>query len=592
MKLLPARPRPQWILFIALLIGAFLATLDATVVNLALASIQTDLKADLLTGSWVVTIYTLVPAALMVAAGRLADQYGYKRVFLIALCLFGLGSALCASSTSIAWLIAFRALQALGASCLSTTSFVLITTIFSDKARSMAIGLWGATGGLAATVGPVLGGLLTQTIGWRWIFFANLPLGLISFGIVAARLADMPVGERKRSDLLGLLTLSCALVCLTLAILQGNRWGWTSGIIVSLFVGALTSALLFVLVERTQQEPLVDLRIFHTLNFTTSTISIFLLGGAFQGALLLLPLYFLTMEHYPPLEVAYAISPLSLLAFLVSIGATRFSPRSARLKGFLGLILLAVGFGLLAHLPAQTSYLNVVWRGGIIGAGIGLCFSSFAVSALADLSPAHLGVGSGLFNTSRLLGFTVGVALLISTFTGSMQHGIMTARADSVVLIQQDRRLPSSMRETLAARLTTTPSLPSRAEIMGLADDTPQDTPLLAELSILSDRLNQHVQGEAMQAFTWTWLLASLFPGLGIGIVLLFFLWERLHEKQQRANAWASAYFFSRRGVMTLKTSQQHLKACHQADERYPPTQTSPYHLPLKSIVFPSALSQ
>lgn len=552
----------QWLACGGLLLGAFFATFGATMVNLGLPSIQRDLQADLLASSWVVTGYTLVLAALLIAADRWAEQFGRKRAFLLAITLFGLGSSLSGVAPSLGWLILFRLLQGLGVACLSTTSLALCTAALAETRRSLATSFWGAAAGLAATTGPLYGGVLTQVLGWRWLFFATLPGCLLCFLLVAFFLPSKEPPDKKPLDVAGLVTLSCALASLMIALSEGNRWGWTSGPLLLLWAVALVSLLLFVAIERRQQDPFVDVGLFRNAHFTLATVATFLFGGAFQGALFLLPLYLLTLQHVPLLQVSMALSPLAASALLVSLRPVKNSrPQFAWLQGAFGLLLLAVGYGLLCQLSPEHPTADVIWRAAIIGAGIGLCFSRFPVCALADLSPARAQMGSRLFATVRLLGFTCGVAVLTCLFTSSWQQQNMTAHLDSVRVVQTDHRLPSTMRQELLVQLAHTPQPPSRAQMLQIADDEPD---MLPELAALSDRLDNDVQHILMQAFTQTWGLAALFPTMGLFLMAGVGLGQHRVARKRQARAWATAYAFSPHGKITPSTIQAHLVAsCH-----------------------------
>lgn len=551
--LLIVRP---WLACVGLLLGAFFATFGATMVNLALPSIQHDLQADLMESNWVVTGYTLVLAALLIAVDRWAEQCGRKRAFLIAITLFGLGSVLSSVAPSLGWLILSRLLQGLGAAGVSTTSLALCITVLAERRRSLLTSLWGAVGGLAATTGPLSGGMLTQLLGWRWLFLATLPGCLLSMLLVASFLPTSPQQDKRPLDIAGLLTLSCALVCLTTALSEGNRWGWTSGTLLVLWAGALLGLLLFVAIERRQQYPLVDLGIFRNTHFTLATVATFLFGGAFQGALWLLPLYLLTVQQMTLLDVSIALSPLAASTLLVSLWPVKGRPQIIWLQAALGLLLLAAGFGLLCQLSPEHPVVAVTWRAAIIGAGIGLGFSRFPVCALAQLSPAHVPMGGRLFTTVRLLGFTCGVAILTCIFTGAWQHQSITAHADSVRVVQTDHRLPTAMRQDLIVQLARASQPPSQTQMLQMANDAPG---VLPDLVALSDRLQRGTQQTLMQAFTQTWWLAALFPAMGLVLMGGVGLGQHRAVHTRQARAWATVYVFSPQGRMTPATIQAHL---------------------------------
>ena len=432
MLMIRGKPVNPWLVLISLVFGFFMSLLDITIVNIAIPSIQSSLNTNLTTVTWVLNAYSLVFAILLVTMGRFADQYGRKRLFMLGMIIFSLGSLLCALSPTMAsltgwpainWLIGFRAFQAIGAAALNPVSLAIIIAVFPRERRGAAIGVWGALSGLAAAAGPVLGGFLVQNFDWRWIFFVNLPFCIVGLIMVAIFVPETrELGTSKKLDPLGLLTLSIAIFCLVLGIIQGNDWGWTSTPVLSLFAGSIVAIILFFIVESRVSEPIVDFSLFKIRSFSASSVSIFLFGIAIQGAFLLLVLYFIDAQGYTQLDAAYAIIPIPLASFVVSVFSGAFSQRiSPRVSGIAGMALLAIGFFALATLNVNATWLDTTWRGIIIGAGMGLCFQSFPNMALSEIPRAKLGVGSGVFNTFRQIGFVLGVAILISLFVGQIQ---------------------------------------------------------------------------------------------------------------------------------------------------------------------------
>ena len=454
------KPVNPWLVLISLVFGFFMSLLDITIVNIAIPSIQSSLNTNLTTVTWVLNAYSLVFAILLVTMGRFADQYGRKRLFMIGMIIFSLGSLLCALSPTMAsltgwpainWLIGFRAFQAIGAAALNPVSLAIIIAVFPRERRGAAIGVWGALSGLAAAAGPVLGGFLVQNFDWRWIFFVNLPFCIVGLIMVAIFVPETrELGTSKKLDPLGLLTLSTAIFCLVLAIIQGNDWGWTSTPILSLFAGALIALVLFFIVESRVPEPIVDFSLFRIRSFSASSVSIFLFGIAIQGAFLLLVLYFIDAQGYSQLDAAYAIIPIPLASFVVSAFSGAFSQRiSPRIAGIVGMALLAIGFFTLATLNANSTWLDTTWRGIIIGAGMGLCFQSFPNMALSEIPRAKLGVGSGVFNTFRQVGFVLGVAILISLFVGQIQTNVQKATTNSIQIVQNNTSVPAQFHQPI-----------------------------------------------------------------------------------------------------------------------------------------------
>ena len=530
------KPVNPWLVLISLVFGFFMSLLDITIVNIAIPSIQSSLNTNLTTVTWVLNAYSLVFAILLVTMGRFADQYGRKRLFMIGMIIFSLGSLLCALSPTMAsltgwpainWLIGFRAFQAIGAAALNPVSLAIIIAVFPRERRGAAIGVWGALSGLAAAAGPVLGGFLVQNFDWRWIFFVNLPFCIVGLIMVAIFVPETrELGTSKKLDPLGLLTLSTAIFCLVLAIIQGNDWGWTSTPILSLFAGALIALVLFFIVESRVSEPIVDFSLFKIRSFSASSVSIFLFGIAIQGAFLLLVLYFIDAQGYSQLDAAYAIIPIPLASFVVSAFSGAFSQRiSPRIAGIVGMALLAIGFFTLATLNANSTWLDTTWRGIIIGAGMGLCFQSFPNMALSEIPRAKLGVGSGVFNTFRQVGFVLGVAILISLFVGQIQTNVQKATTNSIQIVQNNTSVPAQFHQPIIKGLQSAGSNANSSQIEPQSVDLTQFAQFAppqfreqarASLKILGDQIAAEFKNAVISAFTATWIAAGMFALLGL----------------------------------------------------------------------------
>jgi EmrB/QacA subfamily drug resistance transporter len=433
-----AKPVKPWLVLTAVLFGFFMALLDTTIVNIAIPSIQTNLSADLRSTSWVLNAYNLMYAVLLITVGRLADQYGRRRLLLIAMILFSLGSLGCAfaqacgrisGTPAIGWLIGYRALQGVGAAGLTPVSLAIMMAVFPDHKRGGALAIWGAVAGMGAACGPIIGGLLVQAFDWRWIFLVNLPIGALGIVLTVLCVPETRGSSMsRRLDVAGLLTLTMAILCLVLAILEGNEWGWFSVPMLSLFGAAAGSMILFVMVEIWQREPLVDLSLFKTWSFTGTNITALLFGIALQGATLITVLYFTNALGYRQLQAAYALLPLALASFVTSLLAGKVRSKvTPALMCLAGMALLAIGLGLLGLLSPLASFLDIAWRGLLMGGGIGLAFQSLPLLSLAQVPHAKLGVGSGVFNTFRLVGSVLGVAILVSVLTGHLSTGLEQA---------------------------------------------------------------------------------------------------------------------------------------------------------------------
>jgi EmrB/QacA subfamily drug resistance transporter len=325
---------------------------------------------------------------------------------------------------------------------LAPVSLAIILAIFPPEKRGAAVGIWGASAALANAVGPVLGGFLVQTVGWPWIFLVNLPLCLVGLVMIARfvpETRDPQAGQHV--DFAGILTLSATLFCLVLAVIEGNTWGWTSMLILSLFAGAVGSLLLFITIELKKPEPMIDFRLFAVRSFSGANSTMFLFGIAIQGAYLIEVLYFTNAQGYTQMQTAYALLPMAFGAFAVALLTGRLSKWiNPHLMGIAGLLLVAGSFGLLCLLSPHAAYLDIAWRGLLLGTGMGLVFLSQPMIALSGIPPARLGVGSGVFNTFRQIGFVLGVAILVSVFTGHLQvAGAMRGHSFSLQAVNAPR---------------------------------------------------------------------------------------------------------------------------------------------------------
>jgi len=541
------KPANPWLVLLSLMFGLFMSLLDVTIVNIAIPNMQSKLNTDLTTVTWVLNAYSLVFAVLLVTIGRLADQHGRKRLFMIGMLFFSAGSLLCALAPEMAsllggqaiyWLIGFRALQAIGAASLNSVSLAIIMAVFPPKQRGAAIGIWGALSGLAAAAGPVLGGFLVQNFDWRWIFFVNLPFCLIGIFMVALFVPEThnPYGS-KRIDIPGVLTLSVGLFCLVLAIIEGNDWGWNSTSILSLFAAAVVFLALFALVEMRVKEPIVDFSLFKIGTFTSSSFAMFLFGIAIQGAFLVLVLYFISAQGTDQLGAAYAIMPIPIASFIVSAFAGTFSARiNPRILGILGMALLMLGFFLLATLNADSNYLDTTWRGLLIGAGMGLCFQSFPNVALSEVARHKLGVGSGVFNTFRQIGFVLGVAILISLFVGQVQNNVAQAQANAIAIVQHDTAIPAQFRpfiirglQQASVNANSSQLQPQQYDLTQFANNAPPQyrAQARAALQDLGNKIAAEFKKAVVQAFTTTWIASAIIAVAGFILALLTFILRR-----------------------------------------------------------------
>jgi len=396
--------------------------MDVTIVNVALPAIQKNLDAHLAGLQWILDAYTLVVASFLMLAGSMSDRFGRRRVFQIGLGVFTLGSLLCSRSGTMEQLIGFRALQGLGASMLNPVALSIIANAFPDpKARARAVGVWGAVAGVSLGIGPLIGGALTETIGWRSIFWINVPIGIIA-ALLAARFVPESKAARARAfDPVGQALVLIGLATLTWGVIEGPHAGWGSGLILGLFVTAAVTLLAFVLYEKQRNNPLLDLRFFHSVPFSSATVLALSAFSCFSGFLFLNALYLQQVRGFSAFHTGLFTVPLAVTMIVCA-------PWSGRLVGSYGtrLPLLASGAGflvstlMLTGLNQQTpvGWLLAVYA--LFGVGLGMVNPAITNSAVAGMPLSQAGVAAAIASTSRQVGAALGVA--VSGTVVAMSH--------------------------------------------------------------------------------------------------------------------------------------------------------------------------
>jgi EmrB/QacA subfamily drug resistance transporter len=405
-------PRQTWTL-VAVCATTFMLLVDITIVNVALPSIQRRLHAGLEGLQWVVDAYALTLAALILTAGALADRYGRRLVFTGGIVVFSLASFLCGIGWSIASLDIARALQGVGGAALFATALALIGAEYTGAARARAIAIWGSTVGLAVATGPLVGGIITDWLGWRWIFFVNVPIGAAAAWIALTRVRESRDPNARRADILGLVTLAGSLVLIVFALLRGNEAGWTSGQILVSLVGGVVLLALFVLVEARQERPMLDVSLFRRPVFLGVQIATFCLGAGMFALFPFLSIYLQDIEGNSPLGAGLRFLPLTVFVFVVPIVTRQIAARApmwALLAVSLGIT--AVGVLLMENISVGSSWTALLPGFIVCGIGIGLANPTIAAAALRVVDPARTGMASGISNTCRITGLAVGVAAL------------------------------------------------------------------------------------------------------------------------------------------------------------------------------------
>jgi EmrB/QacA subfamily drug resistance transporter len=418
--------------------GVFMSSLDLFIVNLAFPAISHDFHGtDLATLSWVLNAYTIVVAALLVPAGRWADLVGRRRIFVTGLALFTLGSALCGLAPGVGLLIAARVVQATGAAMLIPASLSVLLAIVPPEGRPKAIGLWAAVGGMAAALGPVVGGVLVEA-SWRWVFLVNLPVGIAAL-VLAPRVLPESRDEttHTRPDVLGAGLLAVGIGLLALVLVRAPGWGWTSTRVLVLATVVLLAFALFVARCASHRAPVIELALLRVRSFSGAFVASLLFYAAF-GAFVLNTVEFLTgVWHFSPLQAGLAIAPgpLMVLPFarLVAPALALRLGGPARVAA-LGCVVYAGGsLYWLTHIQATPAYVTDLLPAQLLGGiGVGLVIPSLVAAGTMALPPARFGTGSGIINMARQIGTVIGVAALIAILDGlhpadpipTFRHGV------------------------------------------------------------------------------------------------------------------------------------------------------------------------
>jgi EmrB/QacA subfamily drug resistance transporter len=399
-------------------VATFMASLDLFIVNIAFPDIARSFGGESDASlSWVLNAYAIVFAALLVPAGRLADLVGRRRVFLSGMLLFTVASALCALAPSVGWLIAARALQALGGAALMPTSLALLLVAVPPERRHGAVALWAASGAVAAAAGPPLGGLLVQA-SWHWVFLVNLPVGLVTVIAGARTLPESrDPAARRLPDLLGAALLTAGVALFTLGLVKGPAWGWGDGATVGALAGGPLLLVAFARRCLTHPVPVIEPALLRVRSFTFASLAGFAFFSAF-GAMLLGYVLFLTrVWGEDVLTAGLMIAPGPLMAAATSVPSGvltgRWGPRAAAIPGTL--LYAAGSVWWLTHLQAEPAYLTHLLPAQILGgAGVGLVIPSLSNAAAGSLPPARFATGSAVFTMSRQLGAALGVAVLVA----------------------------------------------------------------------------------------------------------------------------------------------------------------------------------
>jgi len=404
-----------------------IVSMDTTIINVALPSISDEFGAPISGLQWTIDAYVVVLASFLLLSGSTADRIGRRRTFQIGLAVFVCGSLLCSLAPSVGWLVAFRMVQALGGSMLNPVAMSIITNVFTDpRDRARAIGIWGGVSGIGIALGPLVGGLLVETVGWRAIFWVNLPIGVVALTAAALFVPESRSPRARRFDPLGQLAMVVLLASCIYAIIEAPHAGWLSVQTLSLLALAAVALTVLLIHEPRRTDPLIELRFFRSVPFSGATVIAISAFGAFGGFLFMNTLYLQTIRGLSPMQAGLCTVPLGLTVLLCSpisgrvVG--RYGPRPSLL---LAGAMICLGAGMLLFLTADTALVYVLASYLAFGVGQGVVNAPITNTAVSGMPRSHAGVAAAVATTSRNIGTSLGVAIVGSILSSHISK--MTA---------------------------------------------------------------------------------------------------------------------------------------------------------------------
>ena len=411
--------RSRWLALLVVCLGDLMIVLDVTIVGVALPSIREDLGFSETSLAWVVNAYLLTFGGFLLLGGRLGDLFGNRRLFLVGITLFTLASLACGVATTQWFLVSARAVQGVGGAITSAVALSLMMTLFTDAAdRAKAMGIFGFVAAGGGSIGVLLGGVLTNSLDWHWIFLVNFPIGILVVVLSLRLLPAAPgLAAGGRLDVAGAVTVTSSLMLAVYAIVNGNETGWTSARTLGLLAAAAVLLVVFLWIEERVQAPLMPLRLFRLRNVATSNVVGMLWAAAMFAWFFLSALYLQLVLGYSPLKVGLAFLPSNVIMAAFSIGLSaklvmRFGIRSPLATG---LLLAAAGLALFARLPVDGNFVvDVLPSMILLGFGAGMALNPLLLAAMSDVAPEESGLASGIVNTSFMMGGALGLAILAS----------------------------------------------------------------------------------------------------------------------------------------------------------------------------------
>jgi len=420
----------EWAILVTLSLGFFMTLLDLTIVNIAIPAMRRGLHASLPQIGWVINAYIIVLAVLMITAGRLGDLRGRRSLFIVGVIVFTLASAASGISQTAAELIAARAVQGLGAALLLPQTMAMIIATFPANRRGAAMGIWGGVAGLATIAGPTVGGVLVTYLGWRWIFFVNLPVGVLTVALAALILPEVRTGRRQPLDAPGVLLASGALVAITYGLIEGQTYDWgrvTSFVTIPMIIAAGVVLLgVFGLVQARRQDraPLLPFVLFRDRNYALMSATNVIVSIGLVGMALPLTLYLQTQLGFSPLKAGLTMAPSSLVSGLVAPFAGRLADRGGKYLLMCGLALYAAGLVIIVAVAGPASHWYDLLPGFLVaGLGVGCTMSPMQTIATRNVDPHLAGAASGVLNTFRQTGSALGSAVVLAVLENRLAAG-------------------------------------------------------------------------------------------------------------------------------------------------------------------------
>jgi len=482
-----------WAVLLVVALGFFMTLLDLTIVNIAIPNMISRLHASLDDILWVINAYALVLAVLLITAGRLGDILGQRAMFIGGVALFTAASVACGLSPGAGWLIGFRAVQGLGAAILMPQTLTILTGVFPPERRGAAFGVWGAVAGVATIAGPTLGGLLVTAFDWRYIFFINLPIGIIVIALAFILIPEMASRRSHKFDISGIILVSASLLAICYGLVEGQRYNWgkvTSFVTIPMIIGAgvvLFAIFLLDQARRQDREPLVPFALFRDRNFSLMNVVICMVGIGLMGIFLPFNIYLQSVLRFSALKAGLTLAPMSVLSMFAAPVAGRLTDKiGGKYILISGIALFGAGVGWIVLISSTTS----VWYDFaapllIAGVGVGCVFAPMTTVAMRDVKPQLMGAASGTFNTTRQLGSVIGTA----SIGALLQNRLTVSLADQAR--QRAAVLPSAVRAKLIAGVKQSASSGAASSGQATAFRTPAGTPpsLAAEITRIAHEI-------------------------------------------------------------------------------------------------------